>query len=516
VTDPRLVLLTGATGYVGGRLLSALQAEGRRLRCMVRHPEFLRPRVAPGTDVVAGDVLDPASLAAALAGVDTAYYLVHSMAGEGSFAAADRAGAENFARAARAAGIRRIIYLGGLGQGESLSTHLGSRHEVGRILRDIGVPTLEFRASIILGSGSASFEMIRGLVETLPVMVTPRWVATRTQPIGIEDVIAYLTEALNLPGAESAVFEIGGPDQVSYGDLMREYARQRGLRRAFIPVPVLTPRLSSLWLGLVTPVYARVGRALVDSLRNETVVHDDAARRVFAIRPLGMREAMARALANEDRALATTRWSDAVSAVGRTEHWGGVRFGSRLIDARAVEVPCKPAQAFTPIRRIGGANGWYHANLLWRLRGSLDLLMGGVGTRRGRRDPDQLVPGDTLDFWRVEAVEPDRLLRLSAEMRLPGRAWLQFEVKDRDGGSVIHQTAIFDPVGLFGQVYWYALWPLHQYVFSGMLRALARKAMGGEGGTGNREQGTGNGERGFRAGSGHGAVAFEQADQQPL
>ena len=367
MTDQRLVLLTGATGYVGGRLLSALEAEGRRLRCMVRRPEYLRPKAAPGTEVVAGDVLDPASLAAALAGVDTAYYLVHSMEGEGSFADADRAGADNFARAARAAAVRRIIYLGGLGQGESLSTHLGSRHEVGRILRDSGVPTLEFRASIILGSGSASFEMIRGLVETLPVMVTPRWVATRTQPIGIEDVIAYLREALDLPGAESAVIEIGGPDQVSYGDLMREYARQRGLRRAFIPVPVLTPRLSSLWLGLVTPVYARVGRALVDSLRNETVVHDDAARRVFTVRPLGMREAMARALANEDRAIAATRWSDAVSTVGRTRRWGGVRFGSRLIDARAVEVPCKPAQAFTPIRRIGGTTGWYHADLLWRL-----------------------------------------------------------------------------------------------------------------------------------------------------
>jgi uncharacterized protein YbjT (DUF2867 family) len=478
MTDPRLVLLTGATGYVGGRLLSALEAEGRRLRCMVRRPEYLRQRETSGTEVVAGDLFDPASIEAALAGVHTAYYLVHSMEGAGSFEAADRAGATNFARAALAAGVRRIIYLGGLGSGDSLSTHLDSRQEVGRILRESGVPTLEFRASIILGSGSASFEMIRGLVETLPIMVTPRWVATRTQPIGIEDVIAYLTQALDLPGEESAVFEIGGPDQVSYGDLMREYARQRGLRRAFIPVPVLTPRLSSLWLGLVTPVYARVGRALVDSLRNETVVHDDAARRIFAVRPLGMREAMARALANEDRALAATRWSDAVSAAGRTNRWGGVRFGSRLVDARAIQVPCEPAQAFAPIRRIGGATGWYHADLLWRLRGFLDLLAGGAGLRRGRRDPDQLRPGDTLDCWRVEALEPDHLLRLSAEMRLPGRAWLQFEVKDSGRGSVIHQTAIFDPVGLFGQVYWYALWPLHQYVFGGMLRALARAATG--------------------------------------
>ncbi len=474
----RLILLTGATGYVGGRLLEALEAEGRRVRCTARRPEYLRPRVKPGTEVVHGDVLEPASLAAALAGVDTAYYLVHSMDSTESFAEADRTGAENFAQAARAAGVRRIVYLGGLGGGDDLSSHLDSRQEVGRILRESGVPTIELRASIVLGSGSLSFEMIRALVETLPVMITPRWVATPTQPIGIEDVVAYLRGSLDLPGSESAVYEIGGPDRVSYGELMREYARQRGLRRWFISVPVLTPRLSSLWLGLVTPVYARVGRALVDSLKNETVVRNDRARTTFRVRPLGTREAMTRALANEDRAFAATRWSDAVSVAGREPSWGGVRFGSRLVDARRVEVPCPAAQAFAPIRRIGGETGWYNANLLWRLRGLLDLAIGGPGLRRGRRDPERLLPGDTLDFWRVEAVEPDRLLRLAAEMKLPGRAWLQFEVEDRGDRSVIHQTALFDPVGLFGQLYWYALWPLHQYVFSGMLRALAGRAVG--------------------------------------
>ncbi|MEO8140082.1 MAG: SDR family oxidoreductase, partial [Gemmatimonadota bacterium] len=244
-----------------------------------------------------------------------------------------------------------------------------------------------------------------------------------------------------------------------------------------IPVPVLTPRLSSLWLGLVTPVYARVGRALVDGLKNETVVRDDSARRVFRVRPLGMKEAMARALANEERAFAATRWSDPLSSSGRKEGWGGARYGTRLVDDRAIEVACEPARAFAPIRRIGGATGWYHANFLWRIRGFLDLLVGGAGLRRGRRDPEQLQPGDTVDFWRVEAVEPNRLLRLSAEMRLPGRAWLQFEVKESGRGSVIHQTAIFDPSGLLGQLYWYALWPLHQYVFGGSLRALARAAL---------------------------------------
>lgn len=473
MTVKPLVLLTGATGYVGGRLLAALEARGRRLRCVVRRPEHLRARVAPTTEVVAGDVSDPASLATALAGVDTAYYLVHSMDSTESFGAADRAGARNFALAARAAGIRRIVYLGGLGQGAELSTHLDSRQEVGRILRDEGVATIEFRAAIILGSGSLSFEMIRSLVETLPVMITPRWVATLTQPIGIEDVIAYLVEALDLARDGSGVFEIGGPDRASYGDLMREYARQRGLRRRFISVPVLTPRLSSLWLGLVTPVYARVGRALVESLRNETVVREDSALATFRVKPQGMADAMSRALVNEDNAFAASRWSDALAAAGRLQGWGG----TRLVDSRSVTVACTPARAFAPIRRIGGTTGWYHATLLWKLRGFLDLLVGGPGMRRGRRDPERLVPGDTLDFWRVEAIEPDHLLRLSAEMRLPGRAWLQFEVDPSGTGSTIRQTAIFDPAGLFGQIYWYSLWPVHQVVFGGTLRALARAAL---------------------------------------
>lgn len=473
----RRILLTGATGYVGGRLLAALEAAGQTVRCLARRPEYLRPRVGAGTEVVAGDVLDPASLGPALSGIDTAYYLVHSMEAAGSFEHADRVAAQNFAAAARTAGVRRIIYLGGLGGGEVLSSHLDSRQEVGRILRESGVPTIELRAAIILGSGSVSFEMIRALVETLPVMVTPRWVYTRTQPIGIEDVIAYLTAALELPGTESAVYEIGGPDRVSYGELMREYARQRGLRRLLIPVPLLTPRLSSLWLGLVTPVYARIGRALVDSLKNETIVRDDSALSAFQIRPLGMQAAMARALANEDRAFAATRWSDSLAATGTQPPWGGTRQGTRLVDARSIEVPCEPARAFTPIRRIGGKTGWYHAEYLWWLRGALDLVVGGAGMRRGRRHPDEIVPGDTLDFWRVESVEPNHLLRLAAEMRMPGRAWLQFEVTPSARGSTIHQTAIFDPSGLWGQLYWYSLWPLHQYLFGGMLRALARRAL---------------------------------------
>jgi uncharacterized protein YbjT (DUF2867 family) len=471
-----LILVTGATGYVGGRLLRALEASGRRVRCLARRPEFLKARVRATTEVVQGDVLDPESLRTAFLDIHTAYYLVHSMAAGRRYADDDRRGATAFAAAAREAGVRRIVYLGGLGDGERLSPHLESRQEVGRILCDSGVPTVEFRASIVIGSGSLSFEVIRALVEKLPVMVTPRWVLTRTQPIGIEDLISYLIGALDLPPEQSAVYEIGGPDRVSYGDLMREYAHLRDLKRVMIPVPVLTPRLSSLWLALVSPIYARVGRELIGGLRNETVVRNERALEAFRVRPRGVRQALARALANEDSAFATTRWSDALSAHRPEPTWGGLKFGSRLVDSRVAWVSRTPDQAFRPIARIGGNAGWYYGNRLWRLRGAIDWLAGGPGMRRGRRDPETLVPGDTLDFWRVEAMEPGRLLRLAVEMRLPGRAWLQFEVTGQGGGSLIRQTALFDPMGLAGLVYWYSLWAIHRLVFAGMLRSLVREA----------------------------------------
>ncbi|HZA92983.1 MAG TPA: SDR family oxidoreductase [Gemmatimonadales bacterium] len=473
--DTALILLTGATGYVGGRLLKHLEAEGRSVRCLARRPEFLRARVGGSTEVVQGDVLDAQSLRPALTGVHTAYYLVHSMGADHNYAESDRRGAAAFAAAARETGVNRIVYLGGLGDGARLSAHLHSRQEVGTILRGSGVPTIEFRASIVLGSGSLSFEVIRALVEKLPVMLTPRWVHTRTQPIGIEDLIKYLIEVLDHP-LESSIYEIGGPDQVSYGDLMREYARLRGLRRLMIPVPVLTPRLSSLWLALVSPVYAPVGRELIAGLRNETVVRNDRALTHFRVRPRGVRQALERALTNEDLAFAATRWTDAMSAHRQAPSWGGLKFGSRLVDSRAAWVRTSPDQAFRPIARIGGQTGWYFGNRLWKARGVLDRMVGGPGMRRGRRHPDALVPGDTLDFWRVEAVQPGRLLRLAAEMRLPGRAWLQFEVTPQGTGSLIRQTALFDPVGLAGLLYWYGLWAVHQLVFGGMLRRLVRAA----------------------------------------
>jgi len=475
MTAPR-VLLTGATGYVGGRLLGELERRGVPVRCLARRPEALRGRAAPSTEIVAGDALDAVAVRGALVGVSGVYFLFHWWGGV-FCAARDREAAGILGRAAREAGVRRIIYLGGLGdRADGLSEHLRSRQETGEILRSSGVPVVELRASIVLGSGSLSFEMIRALVERLPVMICPRWVAVEAQPIAIEDLIAYLAAALDLPPGAERIYEIGGPDRVTYGDLMREYARQRGLKRLLIPVPLLTPRLSSLWLGLVTPLYARVGRKLVDSLRNPTVVRDPAALAVFPVKPRGVREAIARALVNEDEAFARTRWSDAESSSGLTERYGGDRVGTRLIDSRKTFVRVPPAAAFAPIRRIGGDAGWYYGNFLWRLRGFLDLLVGGVGLRRGRRRADALDPGDALDFWRVESFEPDRLLRLRAEMKVPGRAWLQFETTPIPGGTEIRQTAIFDASGLFGLAYWYALYPLHRFVFAGMLRGIAHRA----------------------------------------
>jgi uncharacterized protein YbjT (DUF2867 family) len=448
-----MVLLTGASGYIGSRLLRVLEAGGCAVRCLARQPA----RVAVGrgtTEVVAGDCLDEASLDAAMKGVDQAFYLVHSMASGPGFAELDRTAAANFGRAAARAGVRRIIYVGGLGEPGSLSTHLKSRLETGAVLRESGVPVVEFRASIVIGAGSLSFEMIRALVERLPAMICPRWVDTCTQPIAIDDVLAYLRAALELPEGREGVFEIGGPEVVSYGDMMREYARLRGLRRLLIPVPVLTPRLSGLWLGLVTPAQARVGRALVEGLRTPTVVRSPAARETFDVHPMSLGEAFRRAI----------------------EEGGGAQ---HKIDRRQVVVDVPAAQAFAPIRRIGGATGWYFGDALWRLRGWLDAQLGGAGMPRTRRHPDDCVIGDIVDGWRVEAYEPGHLLRLSAGLKLPGRGWLEFRVDPLDGGAhaLIRQTAIFDPRGVAGRCYWYGVLPLHALVFRGMLRRIAQRAL---------------------------------------
>ena len=447
------VLITGASGYIGGRLLRQFEAGGRAVRCLVRHPARMGP-TRPTTEVVEGDVRDEASLDRALKGVHSAYYLVHSMSAGPDFAGIDRQAAATFGRAASRAGVRRIVYLGGLTESaHSRSAHLRSRAETGAILRASGVPVVEFRASIVIGAGSLSFAMIQALVERLPIMVCPSWVGTSTQPIAIADVLAYLDAALGLPDGVSGVFEIGGPEVVSYGDVMRAYARLRGLRRLLLPVPVLTPYLSGLWLALVTPAQAQVGRALVEGLRETTVIRSTRARDVFQIKPTPLSTAITTAIEDGARA-------------------------RRKQDTRTVVVCAPPARAFAPIRRIGGGTGWYFGNMLWAARGWVDRLMGGTGMRRGRRDADACAPGDTIDGWTVEAYEPDRRLRLSADLKLPGRGWLEFEVAPLENGTkaTIRQTATFDPRGLLGLAYWYAILPVHNLMFGGMLDRIARAA----------------------------------------
>ncbi|MFN8110123.1 MAG: SDR family oxidoreductase [Thermoleophilia bacterium] len=469
------ILLTGATGYVGGRLLARLEADGVPVRCLTRRPAALR-RTAATTEVVRGDVMDAASLAGAFEGIEVAYYLVHSMGATGDFSDQDRRAAAAFGDAAAAAGVARVVYLGGLGHGSGLSDHLASRQETGAVLAR-RVPTTEFRAGIVVGAGSLSFESINALVRRLPVMVAPRWVTTRTQPIGIDDVVTYLLAARDT-SRPAGVYEIGGPDVMTYESLMLECARQQGLQRRIIRVPLLTPHLSSLWLGLVTPVYARVARKMIDGLRNETIItRHDAADAFPEVHPVPATRAIALALAQQHAP--ATRWSDAVSAAGPFRTKVGTPLERERVDSRWVHVDVSPERAFAPIQRIGGRNGWYVGNRLWWLRGAIDLLVGGVGIRRGRRHPVRLAVGDTLDFWRVDGFEQDRLLRLTAEMRLPGRAVLQWRVEPSDGGGTqIRQTAFFQPQGLLGHLYWLAVSPFHTHIFRGMLRVIAEMAEG--------------------------------------
>ena len=478
-------LLTGATGYIGGRLLRRLQRDGLAVRCLCRNPEALGWRVAPGTELVQGDLLQPASLGIAFAGVDTAFYLVHSMKAGDRFEAQERASASHFAAAARDAGVRRIVYLGGLAhvgglaRGGELSPHMRSRAETGNILRSSGVPVIELQASIVIGSGSASFEMMRALVERLPVMLTPRWVNTAAQPIAIEDVIEYLVAAARLPANDSLTFEIGGADVTSYFGIMREYARQRKLHRWILRVPFLSLSLSSRWLTLITPVYASVGRCLIESVRNPSIVMNPEALAAFDIQPMGIARAIERALTNEDQQVAESRWSDARAHGGQ---FSAQPEPSRdlLTNEQKIRVPVSAHQAFAPIRRIGGRTGWYFGNTLWRIRGLIDLMLGGVGMRRGRPDPETPFPGSTLDFWRVENYEPGRRLRLFAEMRVPGRAWLEFRAEPAGSSTILSQLAQFEPRGFRGVLYWYLLYPLHEVMFRGMLRSIAAAALRAE------------------------------------
>lgn len=476
-----LVLVTGASGYVGGRLIDVLLERGYRVRCLLRTPGKVRS--APWIDrveVVAGDV--GGDLTEAMHGVDAAYYLVHSIGATADWAEHDRAVAENFRRAAEAAGVRRIIYLGGLGDRSTseLSEHLASRQEVGAELARGSVPVVELRAAVIIGSGSASFEMLRYLVEVLPAMVTPRWVETRCQPVAIRDVLHYLAEALTADVC-GRVLDVGGPEVLTYREMMAQYAEVAGLPpRLIVRVPFLTPGLSSRWIGLVTPIPPALARPLIESLVNDVVVTGTSAAEVLPTTQLTYREAVGLALGRSLTGDVPTSWARAEIG-GRPPaepqptdpSWSG---GTVLQDRRERSVLATPNEVFAVVSSIGGEQGWYTGEWLWTLRGLLDSLIGGVGMRRGRLHPTRLSPGDPLDFWRVEAIEDGELLRLRAEMRLPGEAWLEWRISPSERGAILTQTARFHPRGLLGRLYWYLVAPFHVFVFPGMTAAIARDA----------------------------------------
>ncbi|MFG3351736.1 SDR family oxidoreductase [Streptomyces sp. NPDC048001] len=497
-------LVTGATGYIGGRLVPELLGAGHRVRCLARSPERLRDhRWAGRAEVVRGDVLDPGSVGEAMRGIDVAYYLVHALGTGRDFERTDRRAARIFAEQARRAGVRRIVYLGGLtpkGVPRSeLSAHLRSRAEVGDVFLEGEVPATVLRAAVIIGSGSASFEMLRYLTERLPVMVTPSWVRTRIQPIGVRDVLRYLAGSAGMPEEVNRAFDIGGPEVITYLTMMRRYAEVAGLpRRLIVPVPVLTPRLSSHWVGLVTPVPHAIARPLTESLRHEVVCteHDIAAYVPDTPdRPLAFDAALRLALQRVREAQVATRWSSASLPGAPSDplptdpDWAG---GSLYTDERELAAECPRADLWRVIEGIGGENGWYSFPLAWAVRGWMDRFVGGVGLRRGRRDAQHLRVGDSLDFWRVEEIVPGRLLRLRAEMRLPGLAWLELRAEDDGPGrSRFRQRAVFHPRGLLGHAYWWSVSPFHSVVFGGMARNIAAKAEQDAAASGPRPPGAG-------------------------
>ena len=480
--DSRPVLVTGATGYIGGRLAPLLLEAGYRVRVFARSPEKVRARDwsrHPALAIVAGDAEDPPALRRALDGCGAAYYLIHSMVAAGSqYAERDNELARSFGAAAGDAGCDRIIYLGGLGEtGPDLSEHLSSRREVEHGLAAGGVPVTVLRAAMIIGSGSASFEILRYLVERLPMMVTPRWVRTECQPIAARNVLFYLRSCLEVPATTGQTLDVGGPEVLSYAEIMRVMARALGLRtRLVVPVPLLTPRLSSLWIHLVTPLSHQIARPLAEGLRNRVVCRDGRAAELMPQRLLTVREAIDAALGRVADDEVETAWSDAGVIPGDPD-WAG---GTCFVDRRSIEVAAAPEEVYAAVCRVGGGHGWYAADALWRIRGWLDRMVGGPGLRRGRRATQSIGYGDALDFWRVTGLEQDRWLSLRAEMKLPGEALLELEIDEIETGRCrLRQTARFLPRGLAGLAYWYAVLPLHGVVFRGMLQGIRTAAEGG-------------------------------------
>lgn len=479
-TTPQRILVSGATGYVGGRLVPCLLREGYDVRCFVRDADRLEGRPwADDVDVAVGDALEYETIPPAMEDIDAAYYLIHSLgSGEDEFADRDRRAANNFARAAEKKGVQRIIYLGGIQpKGDRQSKHLKSRMETGDHLRQGKVPVTEFRAAVIVGSGSLSFELIRYLTERVPLMICPTWVQTPTQPIAVRNVLEYLMAALEQPDSAGEIIEIGGKDVLTYGDMFRTYAKVRGLRRQIVNVPFLTPRLSSHWVGFVTPIPNRIARPLIEGLDNEVTVDDPShAQRLFPdVRPISYEAAVRLALRRYASDDIPTIWNSALSSAptsGSMQRTLETTEGM-VKETRQITVDAPPEHAFRVIKRLGGTTGWLYGDAFWRLRGTLDELMGGVGYRQGRRSSTDLRVGDAVDFWRVEELDEPHLLRLRAEMKMPGRAWLQFEVQPADDGSTnIVQTNFFEPKGLTGTLYWKLFSIPHRLMFSGLLREL--------------------------------------------
>jgi uncharacterized protein YbjT (DUF2867 family) len=474
------ILVTGATGYIGGRLVPALLKAGYQVRVLARDPNRLEGREwLDRVEVVAGDVLLPESLGPALDNISAAYYLIHSMASGNDFHQRDMQAAQNFSSAAKSANIKQIIYLGGLGDYQAdLSEHLKSRQDTGRVLAQSGVPLTEFRAAVIVGSGSISFEMIRYLTERVPLMICPRWVYTKTQPIAIQDVLQYLIAALVTPQSLHQVIEIGGQDVVTYGEMMLGYAAVRGLKRVMLPVPFLTPKLSAYWVHWVTPVSAEIAHALVQGLRNEALVTDPSAADIFpGIFPVDYKSAVKTALEKLAVSGVETRWTDAlVSSRGNPKPVQLKTLEGLIIEKRQTDIQATAKQVFRIITGLGGERGWLFFNWAWRLRGVLDRMLGGVGLRRGRRDSDQLRVGDALDFWRVEEIQPELVLRLRSEMITPGEAWLEYDLEPVNQNLIrLKQTAYFAPKGLSGLLYWYLLYPIHSLIFSGLIQAIKKR-----------------------------------------
>jgi uncharacterized protein YbjT (DUF2867 family) len=464
------VLVTGATGYIGGRLVPRLLARGHEVRVLARSPDRVSGRAwADDVEVCAGDLERPDTLGAAFEGMDAAYYLVHQMDAGKGFPERERRAAENFAEAAQ--GVSRVIYLGGLQpRGERASSHLSSRATVGEVLRD-RLPTLELRAGPVVGSGSASFEMVRYLTERLPAMVAPRWVLNPVQPVAVRDVLSYLE--LGLERDVTGVVDIG-TDPLTFREMMLEFARVRGLKRIIVPVPVLAPKLAALWVGLVTPISNRLAVPLIEGVIHPVLADTERARREFPeVEPLEYAEAVRLALQRiVDRAV-STRWSDTLGSAPSfelTSQEGLIR------EVRSCRTYVEPERVFDAFSSLGGDRGWLFWDWAWRVRGLMDSVVGGPGLRRGRRHPTEALPGDAIDFWRVEAVEPPRLMRLRAEMKVPGRAWLQWEAVPEDDGTTLVQTALFEPYGLSGQLYWNLLYPVHKVMFSGLVRRIANLA----------------------------------------